>query len=311
MRGGPIVKHPQADNLSIAQVFGYPVIIRTGEYAEGDRAVYVPVDGVVPEGDPRWAFLGEHRRIRAKKLRGVFSMGLLTAADPSWAEGQDVREPLGITKYDPPEPDAGSGDEPDPGFLPPYTDIEGLRRWPGKLVPGEEVVLTEKLHGENGRFLWHEGRLWCGSRTRIKAESPGSAWWRAARAHGLAAKLATVPGIAVYGEVHGYTGGFPYGVDRGVAGLRLFDALDIATRQYLDHDAFLALARQLDLPVVPPLFRGPWSDDLRALAEGPSTLAGHVREGFVVRPVQERQDLEMGRVVLKLIGEGFLLRKGG
>ncbi|RYE90041.1 MAG: RNA ligase, partial [Myxococcales bacterium] len=80
VRVGPIVKHPQADNLSIAQVFGYPVIIRTGEYAEGDRAVYVPVDSVVPEGDPRWAFLGEHRRIRAKKLRGVFSMGLLTAA---------------------------------------------------------------------------------------------------------------------------------------------------------------------------------------------------------------------------------------
>lgn len=59
VRLGPITKHPDADTLSITTVLGgYPVILRTGEYKEGDLAVYVPIDSVVPENDPRWEFLG-------------------------------------------------------------------------------------------------------------------------------------------------------------------------------------------------------------------------------------------------------------
>jgi hypothetical protein len=39
--------------------------------------------------------------------------------------------------------------------------------------------------------------------------------------------------------------------------------------------------------------------------------AGNIREGFVVRPLKERFDGEIGRVILKYIGESYLLRKGG
>jgi hypothetical protein len=38
---GPIEKHPNADTLSCTEVDGYPVIFRTGDYAEGDLAVYL------------------------------------------------------------------------------------------------------------------------------------------------------------------------------------------------------------------------------------------------------------------------------
>lgn len=316
VRLGAIEKHPNADTLSITRVHGgYPVILRTGEYKPGDLAVYVPVDAVVPADDPRWAFLGDSRRIKAKRLRGVFSMGLLTPADPAWAEGQDVREALRIEKYEPPAP-AGwgfgqSGDEPDPGFLPCYTDIEGLRRWGGALVEGEPVIITEKIHGENFRAVWEGGRLWVGSRTRIKKQDPASQWWRAAESLGLAERLATVPGIAVYGESHGYTGGFPYGTARGKVSLRIFDALDIKTRRYLDYPDLEALCARLDLPMAPALYRGPWSESLRSLAEGMSTLdPSHIREGIVIRPEAERLHMEMGRVILKLHGEAFLTRKG-
>ena len=47
---GPVTKHPNADSLSCSEVDGYPVIFRTGDYVEGDRAVYVPVDAIVPDG---------------------------------------------------------------------------------------------------------------------------------------------------------------------------------------------------------------------------------------------------------------------
>src|SRR3990172_3174159 len=172
---GEIEKHANADSLGIVKVFAYPCIVRLGDFKPGDLAIYVPVDAVVPTSDPHFAFLaanqhtknGKHR-VRAMRLRGTFSMGLLAKADPDMTEGTDVTERLGITKYEPPEPmSTGGENEKDPGFLPIYTDIEGLRRWPEVLQVGEEVVLTEKLHGGNGRWLWREGRLWVGSHTSI------------------------------------------------------------------------------------------------------------------------------------------------
>ena len=33
-----------------------------------------------------------------------------------------------------------------------YTDIENIRNFPDVLRPGEEVVITEKLHGKNCRL---------------------------------------------------------------------------------------------------------------------------------------------------------------
>jgi hypothetical protein len=65
--------------------------------------------------------------------------------------------------------------------------------------------------------------------------------------------------------------------------------------------------------MVPVLYRGPWSAALASHAEGKSIVAtaSHIREGFVVRPTMERWDERVQRVILKLIGEEYLLRKDG
>ncbi len=362
VRIGELRKHDNADSLSITTIHGgYPVIVRTGEFAPGDLAVYVPVDAVVPRTteatcgavDERWRFLtdctsckgtgkdqfvravadmaempidppacpkcngtgsGGPYRIRAKRLRGVFSMGMLSKADPSWVLGQDVAALLDITKYEPPAPAEGSeSDAPDPGILPVYTDIEGLRRFRDLLVEGEDVVVTEKLHGESMRAI-HDGlALHVGSRTRWKLRTASTPWWRAAEAMGLEETLAHSPLIGVFGECHGYTGGFPYGMKERQPYLRVFDAMDSKSRTYLNYDAMESFCRLYKLPMVPILYRGPWSwDRLTKLAEGTSELdRSHVREGIVVKPTTERFDPSVGRVILKLHGEGFLTRKGG
>ena len=80
-----VQKHPNADTLSIAEVNGYPVIFRTGDFEEDGLAVHVPVDSIVPDTED-WAFLNGSRRIKAKKLRGVFSIGMLAKAKPEWVE---------------------------------------------------------------------------------------------------------------------------------------------------------------------------------------------------------------------------------
>jgi len=312
VRVGKIEKHPNADTLGLTHVYDYPVITRLGDFQEGDLAVYVPVDAIVPADDPRWAFLDGHRRIRARRLRGIFSMGLLTQADPTWVLGQDVRKALRITKYEPPEPmTTGGEDEHDPGYMPCYTDIEGLRRWPDILVPGEEVVISEKLHGASGRWVHRDSRLWCASHHNWKRENPNSIWWKVATRHGLAEKLAKRSDVGFYGEVFGQVQDLKYGAGKNDLFVRFFDAMEIATKRYLGWQEFVDVTDELGLERVPLLFVGPWDPALRSHAEGPSTVLGaaNVREGMVVRPVLERFDDRIGRVVLKIHGEGYLTRE--
>lgn len=175
------------------------------------------------------------------------------------------------------------------------------------LVEGEEVVLTEKIHGASAKYVFRDDRLWVASNRRFWKLDADTIWSQAARNLDLAARLARHPGIAIYGEVFGQVQDLKYGIASGVR-LALFDAMDTATRRYFDFDEFVSLAAALDLPTVPVLYRGPWSPSLREMAEGRSTMADHVREGLVVRPVKERGE-HMGRVILKMVGEGYHLRK--
>jgi hypothetical protein len=41
-----------------------------------------------------------------------------------------------------------------------------------------------------------------------------------------------------------------------------------------------------------------------------SGKAVHVREGIVIRPVKERYEHDIGRVILKSVNEAYLLRGG-
>lgn len=312
---GKVEEHPNADRLEITYVHGgYPCLIGKGELKEGDLAVYIPVDSVVPSDDPRFAFLDGHWRIKARKLRGIFSMGLIIPAEPGWEEGQDVREALRIEKYEPPLPSAlKSGDcEADPGYMI-YYDIEGLRRYPDVLIPGEEVVITEKLHGTNARYLDRDDRLWCAEHRMYKKESDSDSWWRVARQYNLAEELKKIPNIGVYGEIFGLVQkGYPYGADvENPLALRMFEALDTIERKWLCWDEVERISDLIGVPTVPVLYRGPWAPELVELAEGPSTMPGaeNIREGIVIRPVEHRFDPRVGRVIFKLHGEGYLLGK--
>src|SRR3990167_9344874 len=92
--------HPNADTLSLVRVGGWTVVVRTSDWIGESKGIYVPPDYVVPNNsDPKWAFLGpelKHRRIKVKKLRGIYSEGLLVKADPGMEVGQNVIEQLSI-----------------------------------------------------------------------------------------------------------------------------------------------------------------------------------------------------------------------
>lgn len=329
---GKVEKHPNADSLSITVVHdAYPVIFRTGDFHEGDLAIYIPVDAVVPDTTD-WAFL-DKRRIKAKKLRGVFSMGMLAnlslatkglGFEDTLHPGDDCAEALGITKYEPematPRGRALSKTDglqvPAPTCfkaLPGVYDIEPFRKYGNHwFKPGELVVVTEKIHGQNASFVSDGENLYIKSRTRwLKDE--GSTWSRIADRFNLKEKLKDYPGIVFFGEAYGNNSDMPYGEDG--TGFRVFDVFHTDAPGFVSHPLVEAVCRNIGLDMVPVLAYGRWGEDVTfdsvmAMAEGKSTLADHVREGVVIKPVAERQTDRFERVILKVAGEGYLTRKG-
>lgn len=304
--------HPNADSLSVVRVFdGYTVCVRTADWEGVELGAYVPPDSVCPTDRPAFAFLGDRPRIKVKKLRGIVSMGLLVPAPEGSAMGDDVAEVLGVTHYDPPEPLSTGGDlaSPPKGFHPVY-DLEGLRRYASVFTPGEPVFVTEKIHGANARFTYSpESGFHCGSRTQWKAEEDSNLWWRALReTPALSDFLTSSPGVTVYGEVFGQVQDLKYGAGKGEIRFAAFDILTGAV--WLDAEDARELAP--NLPWVPTVARAlPFDlERVLALAEGPSLVLGadHLREGCVVKPMTERTDPTVGRVCLKVVGNGYLER---
>ena len=113
--------------------------------------------------------------------------------------------------------------------------------------------------------------------------------------------------VILYGEIYGagVQGGFNY----GLTGLD-FAAFDISVDgKYIDF-AF-DYCGDFDIPFVPILndeFETEFSfARVVELSKGKSELGGdHIREGVVVKPFHERNEPNIGRVVLKYVSDDFL-----
>jgi RNA ligase (TIGR02306 family) len=179
--------HPNADSLSVVRVFGYTCLVRTEDWRGITTAAYLPPDSVVDTTRPEFRFLADQAkvdgsaRIKAKKLRGVVSFGLLVPAPDGAALGDDVADLLGVTHYEPPlehEKRGGgslyTGGEiaPAPALFTVKYDVDAFRRYHHLFVAGEPVLVTEKLDGASARYVWHDGKMHVGSRNEWKKEFP-------------------------------------------------------------------------------------------------------------------------------------------
>lgn len=93
-----------ADMIETAQVLGWEIVVKKGEYKEGDLCAYIQIDTVVPEL-PEYEFLRERKfRVRTIKLRKQISQGLIVPLpNGNWKEGDDITEALGVKKYEKPD----------------------------------------------------------------------------------------------------------------------------------------------------------------------------------------------------------------
>lgn len=344
-------KHPNADKLSIVRFYGYTSIVRSSDFKVGDLAVYIPPDSVVPD-TAEYEFLRGHRRIKASRLRGVMSQGLVMPAPPGSIEGDDVAKQLGITHYDQPihvgnkAKSGGCAGKPPPVSGRKY-DIESYYRYGDVLETGQEVEITEKIHGANIRFTHQGFRLYVGSRNQWINESDTDVYWKAVHDHPwLRVLCKRNPGIIFYGELYGRTQkmrGYEsplYGVEDKQNEVVIFDAFDTTTNTFLNRDArqlaigsafafnwwerfkntfgshyrdeVQEITRGLFYAVPPAFYLGPFRKDLVNTYVTGRTLYGvdHPREGIVIRPTKEIWHPEVGRVIFKVVSPEYLEKAG-
>lgn len=323
-----------ADAIEVADVLGWHVVVKKGEFQVGDLCVYCEVDSVLPERE-EFEFLRDRKfRIKTIKLRGQISQGIcfpigaLTHMPLDFYEGDDVTELLGIIKYEPPIPACLRGlcRGSFPGFLQ-KTDEERIQtcsRTIDNLLQGglrNLWYVSEKLDGTSFtsalRINMEEVAEFyvCSRGMNLKLEgNDDNLYVKVAQMLELDRKLRekSLVDIAVQGEI------LAPGVQKnkyGVTGpvLRCFSVFDIKLHRYVPLAQMEHVVGLLGLETVPILDRAfvlPLKNgqvDVDALVEysiAPSMFQPKLaqREGVVIRHVDD------SNVSFKVINPKFLLK---
>jgi hypothetical protein len=298
-------------------------------------------DGIVPEKYRRVTVRRFRKEWSEGLLLPISDFGWKEESPYSSApfahEGQDVAEALGITHYEPPEPveninvqrkqqykwppkslkgwiyyllhligidlngSVGGSNEKGPKDPPPVYDVEALKNFKDAFEDGEQVIVTEKIHGSNARYLFKDGKMYAGSRKLWKSAKSACIWRKVLVQHPWIEEWCRAhEGQTLFGEVVPTQAGFNYGCKDGETKFFAFDV-------YTENGQW-ALPNGAE-SLVPALYAGPYSlEKVKSFVDGKSMVAGagHIREGVVVRPLTERHVSGLGRLQLKLVSNAFL-----
>jgi len=173
-----VKEHPNADRLELAFIGGWQIVIGLGSFKKGDRAIYIPVDSILPFDVETILFGPDSKitlkksRVRSIKIRGAISQGMLVppeqlGLEPNIKVGTDVAKRLDIKKYLPPAKGmpsvmkAKKKRHKNPDFKV-YTDIGHIKYYI-RALEGLKVFVTEKVHGTNfrsGYVKFNRYNLW-------------------------------------------------------------------------------------------------------------------------------------------------------
>lgn len=308
--------HPNADAIEICRVGDYQSIVRKGQFNEGDLAVYLPEQAIIPEwmlremsmyddAKQKGALAGSMgNRVKAIKLRGVLSQGVmfpLVVVDEFWhvanildsvgvEEGVDVSKFLGVVKYEPALPSHMRGRITGVDYEATHKyDFDNLKKMPTMFNDGEEVVITEKIHGtliqvgvvpsSKANDKYYGGRVTISSKGLgakgfvLDHNDETNLYAQAAEKHGLLDFALHILGdyadehdspVFIMGEVFGKTLNGVGVQDLTYTGKPLdFRAFDICignrgSEKYMPFDEFSSLLDEVGILRVPVLYVGPY-----------------------------------------------------
>lgn len=316
-----------ADNIVVATVLGWQVVIKKGDFEVGDLCVYVEVDSILPDW-PEFEFLGSRKRIKTVKLRGQISQGIcfplsILPKDFSlrYEEDLDVTDILEITKFEPFDHESLSGvvKSSFPGFIPKTdeTRVQVLQKLLDK-YKGETFYQTEKLDGSSATFYLRDNNFGVCSRNQELKEDDNNKFWSVAKKLNIENKLRRLgKDIAIQGELVGP------GIQNNKLQLQdtnvfFFNVFDIKNYNYYNFNDFINLMRELELQTVPIINDNfILNNDIKELVElskQKSKINHKVWcEGYVFRPInniidKQFKSLKENRVSFKVINPNFLIK---
>lgn len=315
--------NPEVLRLELGKCGQYQVVVGKGIFKDGSTIIFVPEKSVLPdsiadEGDRRKYLIGtEKNRVKALVMQKEITQGIILDDRPEFAHiplGEDISHLLGITRYVAPVPKELEGKV----FSLTTIDHEIHRHevelyniYPNEFVPGERVIVTEKIHGTQGVYVKSaDGTKLVTSKGLIASdqffdESADVAYRTAAtkiKLFDLLEQLFPKDNIQVFGEVAPFHKGFNYGLTEKT--LFLFRVDKNGTT--LSYDA---VPDELKKHWVPKLYDGPFDLAMvRSLKEGRETVSGkslHIKEGVVVTPAEPRRSSTQFRLALKLLNSKY------
>lgn len=323
-----------ADQIEVAQIGGWKVVVKKGEYTAGSLAVYCEIDSFIPHSIapfltkpgqfPKVYNEVEGQRLRTVKLRGQISQGLLLpisvrgsdglVVGALFTEGDDVTEFLGVQKWEPPQEFRAANAKGSFPYFIPKTDQERIQNLSRSLekwnAENHQWQVTEKIDGSSMTVFYKDGEVGVCSRNLELKDDGTSTFWETAKSEGLVEKLIALgKNIALQGElIGGQIQGNAYKV--GEFQFHLYDIFDIDAQQYLTPKDAEGTALQLNIRHVPVLEQfttfGVRMEDLITYAEGKSVVgAKPEREGLVFKSLNEPE------TSFKVISNKWLLKNDG
>ena len=330
-----IKPHNNADKLEIVTVLGYQCVVSKGAYKPGDKAIYYPVDVILPDdiiertGTRNFLKGKQKNRVGCAKIRDENSYGFLERIEnDDLMVGDNLAESLGVEKYTPPEKftaadQAAYDSDIDPYFVK-YNDIQNSRLNANgtNFAPDAVVSVTEKIHGSSCKVMWINGEVVCGSNNvrRKKPDDPSTdRYWRAYESPGIKDLFDCLSKdydrFGVYGEIYG----------PGIQSLHYdisspkFIAFDIMIEgEYVDQHYFFGIVNEFGIHHVPQIALTEYRDlDIPALANKSSIVAGNgqISEGVVIKLADDQGEhvnrwwSGRGRPIEKYISDDYMMSK--
>jgi len=320
-----------ADSIELANVLGWQVVVKKGQFKPGDLCVYCEIDSKLPE-KPEFEFLRSKKyRIKTVRLKGCLSQGIcfgleILPGDIVPEEGLDVTETLEVEKYSAFRERMSGGPNrvkqiptdivgDFPSYVP-KTDEQRIQSAPKLLdeLRGRPYYITEKVDGTSCTISYKQGEGLVCSRKWAKKDGPKSHFWQAAKRYSVLEKLAECAcDYAIQGEVAG-PGIQKNRLNLPAVDLFVFNVYCIDTGRYLNFKEFVEFCERMELQTVKVVEIGDsFEYDLPTLLDKAEGLyeSGKQREGIVVRPQIEAisQCLKGGRLSFKVVNNKYLLKQ--
>ncbi len=297
-----------ADKIEIITVLGWNVIAKKNEYNIGDYCIYIPIDTSVDPLREYFSFLKNEKkptervRINTKKLRGVYSQGLVIKPScinlEQYTEGEDVSLLLDVQKYEHENIIIASGIQsntiPFPKHLISMTDEDNLRTKYKCLSEylDKEIYITLKMDGSSMTLISNKNEFFVCSRRLIVDES--TVMHQYVTREKLNEKiLALNKNIAIQGE---FCGPKINGNQMGLIDYQfyVFNIKDLDTHKYYNLDEIITFCNELGIKMVPVLNKFICTDwtitKFQELANTVTyTLSANKKvpaEGIVIRPTK-------------------------